>query len=86
MFRLQNRVAHFLPDPRFPVSPFSFRENFLRGNGEMGRDGDENHPQIEMGMGGGPPSPFPHFPKTYINIIIIYILNFIFYFLKTLAP
>ena len=56
------RVAHFTPDPHFPASPSPFGGDFLGENGEMGRDGDENHPQIEMGMGMGRPPPIPISP------------------------
>jgi len=52
------RVAHFPLDPQIPTIPSPFGEFFLGKNGEMGGDRDENHFQIEMGMGRHPPSPF----------------------------
>ena len=59
---LWSRDAHFPPGPQFPASPSPFGDIFLGKNREMGRDGDENHPQ--MGEG----SPFPHFPHNYIEM------------------
>ena len=66
------RDAHFSPGPQFPASPSPFGEFVLGKNGEMGRDGDENHPQIEMGMGGD--------HSKYVNVLSDYYFPFVYVF------